>query len=93
VGDEEFQRIMAKTRIPILVVVDFPAMPGTVLRPLIDPVPLSPVSLVWRKGLVHPAFDALRRAAAQIAAEEGWLRRPAEGWIPAIDLATMNVHK
>ncbi|NUT27434.1 MAG: LysR family transcriptional regulator [Streptomyces sp.] len=93
VGDEEFQRIMAKTRTPILVVVDFPAMPGTVLRPLIDPVPLSPVSLVWRKGLVHPAFDALRRAAAQIAAEEGWLRRPAEGWIPAIDLATMNVHK
>ncbi|MFE0256978.1 LysR family transcriptional regulator [Streptomyces sp. NPDC059010] len=93
VGDEEFQRIMAKTPTPILVVVDFPAMPRTVLRPLIDPVPLSPVSLVWRKGLVHPAFDALRRAAAQIAAEEGWLRRPAEGWIPAIDLATMNVHK
>ncbi|MDC0772755.1 LysR family transcriptional regulator [Streptomyces sp. HD] len=93
VGDEEFQRIMAKTRAPILAVVDFPAMPGTVLRPLIDPVPLSPVSLVWRKGLVHPAFDAVRRAVAQIAAEEGWLRRPAEGWIPAIDLATMNVHK
>lgn len=92
VGDEEFQRIIAKTRTPVLAVVDFPAMPGTVLRPLIDPVPLSPVSLVWRKGLVHPAFDALRRAAAQLAAEEGWLRRPAEGWIPAIDLATMDAH-
>ncbi|WP_210580093.1 LysR family transcriptional regulator [Streptomyces sp. GESEQ-4] len=91
VGDEEFQRIMAKMRNPILAVVDFPAMPSTVVRPLVDPVPLSLVSLVWRKGLVHPGFDALRRAAAQLAAEEGWLRRPVGGWIPAIDSAAANV--
>ncbi|MFF3332182.1 LysR family transcriptional regulator [Streptomyces sp. NPDC002888] len=86
VGDEEFRRIMSKTGNPILAVVNFPAMPGTVLRPLVDPVPLSPVSLVWRKGLVHPGFDALRRAAARLSAEEGWLARPANGWIPAIDV-------
>lgn len=80
VGDEEFQRIMAKLRHPVLAVVDFPAMPGTVLRPLTDPVPLSPVSLVWRKGLAHPAFDALRHAAARLAAEEGgWSRPPMDG--------------
>ncbi|WP_031478251.1 LysR family transcriptional regulator [Streptomyces bicolor] len=90
VGAEEFQRIMAKTRTPVLAVIEFPAMPGAVLRPLTDPVPLSPVSLVWRKGLAHPALDALRRAAARIAAEEGWLRRPADGWIPAIDSAAMT---
>ncbi|MDQ0991199.1 hypothetical protein QFZ74_002427 [Streptomyces sp. V3I7] len=76
---------MARTRNPILAVVDFPAMPRTVLRPLVDPVPLSPVSLVWRKGLVHRGLDALRRAAAEIARAEGWLRRPADGWIPATD--------
>ncbi|MGV9287863.1 LysR family transcriptional regulator [Streptomyces sp. NPDC003719] len=92
VGDEEFRRIMDKTRNPILAVVSFPAMASTVVRPLVDPVPLSPVSLVWRKGLVHPAFDALRRAAAQVAAENGWLHRPAEGWIPASDAAVMSVH-
>ncbi|MGW0813690.1 LysR family transcriptional regulator [Streptomyces viridiviolaceus] len=91
VGHEEFRRIMDKTRNPILAVVDFPAMPSTVLRPLVDPVPLSPVSLVWRKGLVHPAFGALRRAAARLATEEGWLVRPAEGWIPATDAAVMSV--
>ncbi|MFJ3302735.1 LysR family transcriptional regulator [Streptomyces sp. NPDC086549] len=93
VGDEEFERIMAKTRNPILAVLDFPAMPRTVLRPLVDPVPLSPVSLVWRKGLVHPGFDALRRAAAEIATDEGWLIRPANGWIPATDGAFMNAHR
>ncbi|MEU6575935.1 LysR family transcriptional regulator [Streptomyces sp. NPDC046805] len=92
VGNEEFERIMAKTRNPILAVVDFPAMPRTVVRPLVDPVPLSPVSLVWRKGLAHPGIDALRRAAADIAAAEGWLRRPAEGWIPAADQEVMYPH-
>lgn len=93
VGDEEFERIMAKTRNPVLAVVDFPAMPRTVLRPLVDPVPLSPVSLVWRRGLVHPGFDALRRAAAEIARSEGWLIRPADGWIHATDEASMKAHK
>ncbi|MFI6375871.1 LysR family transcriptional regulator [Streptomyces sp. NPDC050546] len=85
VGDEEFQRIMARTRNPVLAVVGFPALPSMVSRPLVDPVPLSPVSLVWRRGLTHPAFDALRRAAALLTAEEGWLDRPAGAWIPAGD--------
>jgi DNA-binding transcriptional LysR family regulator len=93
VGDEEFRRIMAKTRNPVLAVLDFPAMPGTVLRPLIDPVPLSPVSLVWRRGLEHPAFDALRRAAIELSVELDWLRRPSDGWVPATDEAHMNIHK
>jgi hypothetical protein len=87
VGEEEFQRVMARTRNPVLAVVGFPAPLTMVSRPLVDPVPLSPVSLslVWRKGLTHPALDALRRAAARLAAEEGWLRRPAGGWVPATD--------
>jgi DNA-binding transcriptional LysR family regulator len=93
VGDEEFQRLMAKLRTPVLAVVDFPALPGTVVRPLVDPVPLSPVSLVWRRGLSHPGFNALRRAAAQLAGEEGWLRGPADGWIPARDNDIIWVHK
>ncbi|MCX5056709.1 MULTISPECIES: LysR family transcriptional regulator [unclassified Streptomyces] len=92
VGDEEFQRLMAKMRNPILAVVDFPAMPGRVLRPLIDPVPLSPVSLVWRKGLVHPGFGALRRAAVELSVEERWLRVPSNGWIPAIDSEIIQGH-
>ncbi|MEU2963963.1 LysR family transcriptional regulator [Streptomyces ardesiacus] len=93
VGEEEFQRIMDKTRNPILAVRSFPAMPSTVVRPLVGPVPLSPVSLVWRKGLVHPALDALRRAASQVATEKGWLAVPDGSWIPAADAAVMSVHK
>ncbi|MER7402258.1 LysR family transcriptional regulator [Streptomyces sp. NPDC000070] len=90
VGEEEFQRVMARTRNPVLAVVDFPVLPSMVLRPLVDPVALSPVSLVWRKGLTHPAFDALRRAAADLSADEGWLRRHAGAWVPDLDIAVMN---
>lgn len=85
---------MAKLRTPVLAVVDFPALPRMVVRPLVDPVPLSPVSLVWRKGgLAHPGFHALRRAAVGLAGEEGWLRRPVGGWIPASDSDLISVHK
>ncbi|MFJ7997218.1 LysR family transcriptional regulator [Streptomyces sp. NPDC096310] len=73
VGVEEFRRVMAKHRQPVLTVIDFPVMPDTVLRPLIDPVPLSPLSLVWRKESRHPGLEALRAAAAELAADEGWL--------------------
>ncbi|MET8247213.1 LysR family transcriptional regulator [Streptomyces sp. NPDC005202] len=92
VGVEEFERLMAKTGHPVLAVIGFPALPRTVVRPLVDPVPLSPVSLVWRKGLAHPAFDAVRRAVAELAAAEGWLRRPERGWIPAVDETVNPVH-
>lgn len=92
VGEEEFRRIMVKWRHPVLAVVGFPPMPGTVLRPLTDPVPLSPVSLVWRKGLAHPGIDALRRAVFELSAREGWLHRPAGAWIPAMDTELINVH-
>ncbi|MFJ6501783.1 LysR family transcriptional regulator [Streptomyces sp. NPDC091879] len=92
VGPEEFQRVMAKTRTPVLAVVDFPALAGTVLRPLVDPVPLSPVSLVWRKGLAHPGIDALRRAATELAGEEGWLMSHLEGWVPARESLVLMTH-
>ncbi|MFI7006741.1 LysR family transcriptional regulator [Streptomyces sp. NPDC050145] len=89
VGQEEFRRIMTKYRNPVLTGVDFPAMPGTVRRPLVDPVPLSPVSLVWRMGRQHPGIAALRAAATALAAENGWLEYPANGWIPTMDARIM----
>ncbi|MBM9621289.1 LysR family transcriptional regulator [Streptomyces zhihengii] len=90
VGAEEFRRVMAKSRTPVLAVVDFPAMPGTVRRPITAPVPLSPLSMVWRAGLRHPGLDALRTAAARLAAEEGWLRRIPGDWLPDQDTAVMR---
>ncbi|MEV0849565.1 LysR substrate-binding domain-containing protein [Streptomyces sp. NPDC049954] len=89
VGEAEFARIMAKRRCPVLAVRGFPAMTGTVSRPLVDPVPLSPVSLVWRRGRRDPALDALRRAARDLASEESWLIRPDSAWLPTKDALIM----
>ncbi|MGZ9931238.1 LysR family transcriptional regulator [Streptomyces sp. NC-S4] len=82
VGKEEFSRVMAKTRNPVLATVGFLDMPGSVKRPLTDPVPLSPLSMVWRRGLTHPGLDALRAAAAGLAADRGWLDPPPGSWLP-----------
>ncbi|MEV8533532.1 LysR family transcriptional regulator [Streptomyces sp. NPDC051211] len=82
VGKEEFRRVMAKTRNPVLATVGFLDMPGSVKRPLVDPVPLSPLSMVWRKGFSHPGIDALRAAAGSLAAAHGWLGVPADSWLP-----------
>ncbi|MFI0933472.1 LysR family transcriptional regulator [Streptomyces sp. NPDC021019] len=92
VGVAEFQRVMSKGGHPVLAVVDFPALPGTVLRPLVDPVPLSPLALVWRKGLNHPGVDALRSAADQLALAEGWMIRPPGSWLPEGDRSLMRNH-
>ncbi|MFE6890210.1 LysR family transcriptional regulator [Streptomyces sp. NPDC057694] len=89
VGREEFRRIMTKYRNPVLAGVDFPAMPGSVLRPLADPVPLSPVSLVWLKGREHPGITAVRAAARELARRNAWLTQPENAWIPATDALIM----
>lgn len=90
VGKDEFRRVMVKTRNPVLATVDFVDMPGCLKRPLADPLPLSPLSMVWRKGFRHPGLDALRRAAAHLAADRGWLDVPAGSWLPAAALTGLT---
>ncbi|MFF2653876.1 LysR family transcriptional regulator [Streptomyces sp. NPDC058045] len=90
VGEEEFRRVMGRSGLPVLAVVDFPVPPGCVSRPLLEPVPLSPVSLVWRRGLTHPGLDALRSAAAHAARTGGWLHRPPGTWLPPQDAEAMT---
>ncbi|MFI9624978.1 LysR family transcriptional regulator [Streptomyces sp. NPDC052042] len=89
VGTAEFQRVMAKSWHPVLCVIDFPPLPGTVVRPLVRPVPVSPLLMVWRRGLRHPGLDALREAAARLGAEEDWMVRPDGSWLPEADAALM----
>ncbi|MEV6671622.1 LysR family transcriptional regulator [Streptomyces sp. NPDC051162] len=89
-GDEEFVRVVRKRGWSVLASAEFLDVPGMVLRPLADPVPLSPVSMVWARGLRHPGLDALRTAADALAARHGWLERPAGSWLPAADEALMR---
>ncbi|MGW2561665.1 LysR family transcriptional regulator [Streptomyces sp. NPDC001514] len=88
-GQEEFVRVVRKQRWSVLASTEFLAIPGMVVRPLVDPVPLSPVSLVWRRGLKHPGLDAMRATAAELAAAQGWLKIPPGSWLPDADRSLM----
>lgn len=72
---------------PVLSSVGWGETQGTVVRPLVDPVPLSLVSLVHRPGLRHPGLTALFQA---IAGHEGWMDRPPGSWLPAADEALLG---
>jgi hypothetical protein len=56
-----------------------------VVRPLTDPVPLYPWTMVHHRELRHPALDALQTAADQLARHEHWLEPPPVHWIPGLD--------
>ncbi|WP_049570449.1 LysR family transcriptional regulator [Streptomyces sp. SBT349] len=82
-GDAEFGRVVRKRGWSVLAGEVFAVVPGMVLRPLTGPVPLIPVSMVWRRGLSHPGLAALTAAARRLAVAERWLERPAGAWLPA----------
>ncbi|WP_328687912.1 LysR family transcriptional regulator [Streptomyces caniferus] len=91
-GKQEFIRVVRKRGWSVLASVEFIEVPGMVLRPLVDPVPLSPVSLVWRRGLRHQGLDALRAAARELARRHAWLALPDSAWwLPEADAETMGV--
>ncbi|MFF3768420.1 LysR family transcriptional regulator [Streptomyces sp. NPDC001922] len=84
-GKDEFARVMEKLGRPVLASVEFVDMPWAVRRPLVDPVPLSAVSMVWRRGLRHPGLDVLREAVRTLGEAGRWLERPDGSWLPDVD--------
>lgn len=84
-GETEFVRVVRRHGWSVLAGEVFAVVPGMVRRPLTDPVPLSPVSMVWRRALRHPGLDALREAAAVLAARHDWCARPPHSWLPRPD--------
>ncbi|RKN07807.1 LysR family transcriptional regulator [Streptomyces radicis] len=84
-GEAEFERVVRKRGWSVLASEEFTEVRGMVLRPLTGPVPLIPVSMVWRRGLRHPGLAALTAAARGLAAAEGWLLRPRDAWLPEAD--------
>ncbi|MFF2042403.1 LysR family transcriptional regulator [Kitasatospora sp. NPDC058170] len=91
VGVDETARYLTRHGDPMLTTTGGPLIPGVVNVPLVDPVPLSLVSLVRRPQLRHPGLAALAEAAAGLGAREGWLRRPAGSWLPDADAALLTV--
>jgi DNA-binding transcriptional LysR family regulator len=89
-GEAEFARVVRRRGWSVLASEVFTAVPGMALRPLVDPVPLSPVSMVWRRGLRHPGLDALQAAVRRLADAGRWRERPYGSWLPEPDARVLG---
>jgi DNA-binding transcriptional LysR family regulator len=89
-GVSETARHLRVQGIPILTMSEFPPVPGAVVRPLVDPVPVYPWSMVHRVDAPHPGIAHLAAAAADLGAREGWLTLPDDVWLPTTDLSPLG---
>lgn len=93
IGLDEQGYHLVRQGLPILTSIDHVAIPGGVLRPLVDPVPLYAWSMAWRRGFESDGLTALRAAAVELGAAEDWLRegdRANDGtWLPEPDASRL----
>jgi DNA-binding transcriptional LysR family regulator len=91
VGLEETVQHLRDHGLPILTLVERLLAPGVVVRPLVEPVPLYPWTMVHRRELRHPGLEALHAGAEELARKERWSELPPGVWIPEPDAAVLGL--
>lgn len=81
IGENQADHLV-RQGLPILTGLDHAEVPGGVVRPLVDPVPIYPWSLLWRRGLDRRILDVITEASDRIGSQDGWLALPADAWLP-----------
>jgi DNA-binding transcriptional LysR family regulator len=93
IGLEEQGYHLVRQGLPILASADHVEVPGGVLRPLVDPIPLYAWSMAWRRDFENDGLSALRDAAADLAITENWLHEARDGdddtWLPEPDASRL----
>ena len=89
IGLEEQGYHLVRQGVPILASADHVEVPGGVLRPLVDPIPLYAWSMAWRRDATSEGITVLRDTTAELAAAEEWLsddvNRDGQTWLPEPD--------
>lgn len=73
---------LVRQGLPILTSIDHVGIAGGVVRPIVDPVPLYPWSVAWRKNADRELVAAIEAAIEAVTADSGWLTPPAGAWLP-----------
>ena len=81
VGTGETARHLRAHGLPILTMSERPAVPGAVVRPLVEPAPVYRWAMVHRRDASHPALGTLRSAADELATTEGWAEPSDDSWL------------
>lgn len=86
IGPNETARHLRAHGLPILTMTECPVVPGAVVRPLVNPVPLYPWALVHRSNVTHEGLEILISVVGHLADREGWREVPDGAWLPSADL-------
>jgi DNA-binding transcriptional LysR family regulator len=93
IGLEEQGYHLVRQGLPILASLDSVVVPGGVMRPLVDPVPLYAWSMAWRRDAAADGLTAIRESARELARSEGWLAGAGSGgadsWLPEPDASRL----
>jgi len=82
VGTENQSEHLTRQGIPILTGADHAPVPGGVVRPLVEPVPIYAWSIIRRRQLSRAILAPIERAAMRLAEEHRWLDLPDGAWLP-----------
>jgi DNA-binding transcriptional LysR family regulator len=89
VGLDNQAHHLVRQGLPILTAIDHVAVPGGVVRPLVEPVPVFPWSIVWRRGLHRDVVVAIEAATDALRSDMDWLELPPDAWLPEPEASRM----
>jgi DNA-binding transcriptional LysR family regulator len=82
VGLDNQAHHLVRQGLPILTAIDHVPVPGGVVRPLVEPVPLFPWSIAWRRGLRPDVVASIEAATVALRTDTDWLELPPDAWLP-----------
>jgi DNA-binding transcriptional LysR family regulator len=82
VGLDNQAHHLVRQGLPILTSVDHVEVPGGVVRAIVEPVPIFPWSIAWRRGLRREAVAAIEAATKTLRTDTDWLDLPPDAWLP-----------
>jgi DNA-binding transcriptional LysR family regulator len=84
-GPDETAHHLRTSGWPMLTMLERQPLPGAVVLPFTDPVPIYPWMIVHRRRLRHPGLVAIDRAIDELADSESWREPPRSAWLATGD--------
>jgi DNA-binding transcriptional LysR family regulator len=82
VGLDDQSDHLVRQGLPILSAADHVDVPGGVVRPIVDPVPIYAWSVAWRAKAGRDVVAAIEAAVDALTADTDWLAVPDGAWLP-----------
>jgi DNA-binding transcriptional LysR family regulator len=93
VGLDNQAHHLIRQGLPILTAVDHIAVPGGIVRPLVEPIPVFPWSIAWRRGLRREVVAAIEATADTLTSDSDWLELPSNAWLPEPEASRLKAER